>query len=87
MLLLINIPYMNYKEMQDDFYTIEETCELLNIDKSMLKEACDEFHIDPQENEHGDYGFTRQRFCNLHNHLYKKYHVKNTTGKKKGPWD
>lgn len=23
---------------------------------------------------------------NLHNHLYKKYHVKNTT-KKKGPWD
>ena len=61
--------------------------ELLNIDKSMLQEACEEFNIDPQENESGAYGFTRQRVCNLHNHLYKKYHHKNATGKKKGPWD
>lgn len=86
MYVLIDIPFMNYHDVEYKFYTIDETCELLNIDKSMLKEACEEFNIDPQENENGVYGFTRQRVCNLHNHLYKKYHVKNTT-KKKGPWD
>ena len=87
MFVLVDIPFMTYNDIKYNYYTIEEACELLGMDKSMLREACMEFHIDPQENEYGEYGFTGQRVCNLHNHLYKKFHNKSTTGKKKGPWD
>ena len=87
MLILLDVPFMNYNDIKSNFYSIDETCDLLKMDKSMLRDACIEFNIEPQENEYGDYGFPGQRVCNLHNHLYKKYHNKNNTSKKKGPWD
>lgn len=87
MLILLDVPFMNYNDIKYNFYSIDETCDLLKMDKAMLRDACMEFNIEPQENEYGEYGFAGYRVCNLHNHLYKKYHNKNATSKKKGPWD
>ncbi len=82
----IKIPYVNYKEMTQEFYTIDETFELINIDKKLLKETCHELAIDPVQNEIGDYGFPKYHVRKLHNHLFKKYYDKNNPNKKDDPW-
>ena len=82
----IKIPYVAYNEMEQDFYTMKETCDLMNIDKLLLKETCQELHIEPIQNEIGDYGFAKYHVRKLHNYLFKKYYDKNGTGKKDDPW-
>ena len=82
----VKIPFVNYNEMNCDFYTMRETCELLNIDKGLLKETCMDLHVEPIQNEIGDYGFSKYHVRKIHNFLFKKYYDKNSTGKKDDPW-
>ena len=78
------IPYVTYNEMRE-FYTLKETCELLNIDKDLLKETCDEFGFKPIENEIGDFGLPKYCVRKVHNHLYRKFYDKGQS-RKVDPW-
>lgn len=61
--------YIDYSSMKE-FYTIEETCELLEISKGMLKEKCNHYGISPIRNEIGEAGFSKFDVRRLHNKLY-----------------
>ena len=43
---MLDVPYINYKEL-DEFYTINETCELLHLDKTTLRKKCEQYGIQP----------------------------------------
>lgn len=64
-----NIPYINYKEL-DEFYTISQLCDLLNLSKQELKEKCELYGVKPRRNEIGDYGLVKYDVRKLHNSLY-----------------
>ena len=81
----INIPYVDYNSMRE-FYTIKETCELLNVDKYFLKDSCGECEIEPIESEIGDYGFSKYCVRKVHNYLYRKFYDKDKNAKKADPW-
>ena len=63
------IEYIDYRALKD-FYTIEETCELLGVEKDVLKEKCRECRIMPVRNEQGEGGFAKYDFRQLHYALY-----------------
>ena len=73
------IPYVNYKEL-NEFYTIQQLSDLLDISKAELKEKCEQYDIRPRRNEIGDYGFVRFDVRKLHNLLYHE----SRGGKKEG---
>lgn len=60
------IDYMSLKE----FYTIQETCELFEMDKLDLKLKCEEYEVRPTRNEIGEGGFSKYDIRKLHNKLY-----------------
>jgi len=60
------IDYFSLKE----FYTIDETCELLDMEKQALKEKCARYDVTPRRNEIGEYGFVKYDVRKLHNALY-----------------
>ena len=64
------IPYINYRELDKEFYTIPEVCRLFQVEKSYLKEKSKLHHIDPRQNEIGEYGFVKYDVRKLHNLLY-----------------
>ena len=66
---MLDIPYINYKEL-DEFYTVNETCQLLHLDKSTLRKKCEQYGIQPRRNEIGDYGLVKYDVRKLHNLLY-----------------
>ena len=83
---MLDITYINYKEL-DEFYTINETCQLLHLDKSTLRKKCEQYGIQPRRNEIGDYGFVKYDVRKLHNLLY--YENRERTGytaKEDDPW-
>ena len=61
--------YIDYRNLKD-FYTIQEVCELLDMNKIELKEKCDQYGILPVKNESGNHGFVKYDFRTLHNKLY-----------------
>lgn len=73
------IPYINYREL-DEFYTIPQFAKLLGISKQELKAKCEQYDIQPRQNEIGDYGFVRFDVRKLHNALYHE----SREGKKDG---
>ena len=75
---MLEIPYINYKEL-DEFYTVNETCQLLHLDKATLRKKCEQYGIQPRRNEIGDYGLVKYDVRKLHNLLY--YEDRDRTGK------
>ena len=61
--------YINYFDLSE-FYTIQETCNLLNMDKTALKQKCGQYGVSPRRNEIGEWGFVKYDVRKLHNHLY-----------------
>lgn len=66
----MSVPYINYHELDKEFYTIPEVCQLFQVEKSYLKEKSKLYHIDPRQNEIGEYGFVKYDVRKLHNLLY-----------------
>lgn len=61
--------FIDYNALKE-FYTIQETCELLEMKKDDLKEKCLKYNITPTRNEIGDAGFVKYDIRRLHNKLY-----------------
>ena len=61
--------FIDYNALKE-FYTIQETCELLEMKKDDLKEKCLKYNIIPPRNESGDAGFVKYDIRRLHNKLY-----------------
>lgn len=61
--------YIDYISMKE-FYTIQETCELLEMNKQELRMKCDVYGVIPTRNEIGESGFTKYDVRKLHNKLY-----------------
>ena len=76
-----NIPYIDYKKVAD-FYTIPQLADLFHMSKQELKKKCEQYGIEPRQNEIGDYGFVRYDVRKLHNKLY---HESRNNGK--GGWE
>ena len=68
--VIMSIPYINYRELEKEFYTIPEVCRLFQVEKSYLKEKSKLYRIDPRQNEIGEYGFVKYDVRKLHNLLY-----------------
>ena len=52
------VAYVDYKTLDDEFYTLKRVCHLLEFDKLTLKEKCEAYAIRPQRNEVGEWGLT-----------------------------
>ncbi|MBD5155753.1 MAG: hypothetical protein HDT15_12030 [Oscillibacter sp.] len=63
------LEYIDYRTLKE-FYTIQETCELLGLEKDALREKCQECRIMPVRNELGEGGFVKYDFRKLHYALY-----------------
>lgn len=50
------VAYVDYKTLDDEFYTLKRVCHLLEFDKLTLKEKCEAYAIRPQRNEVGEWG-------------------------------
>lgn len=61
--------YIDYKTLKE-FYTISETCELLEMSKADLKIQCEKHNISPVRNEIGEAGLTKYDVRRLHNMIY-----------------
>ena len=66
---MANIPYIDYKNLKE-FYTINEACRLLDMEKSELKQKCRQYEIEPRRNEIGEYGFVKYDIRKLLNLIY-----------------
>lgn len=83
--------YIDYKGMKD-FYTIEEICHLLKINKQMLRAYSEKYEFEPSEDLFGNQGFPKKELGKLHHLIYEE---QKTSGAgpsrnvsiKKGPWD
>ena len=64
------VAYVDYKTLDDEFYTLKRVCHLLEFDKLTLKEKCEAYAIRPQRNEVGEWGLTRYDLRKLHHTLY-----------------
>ena len=73
------IDYLSLKA----FYTIGETCELLEISKAELRSKCEQHDILPTRNEIGEAGFTTYDIRRLHN---KMYYEERNHQKEWDPW-
>ena len=49
------VAYVDYKTLDDEFYTLKRVCHLLEFDKLTLKEKCEAYAIRPQRNEVGEW--------------------------------
>ena len=63
------LEYIDYRTLKE-FYTVQETCELLGLEKDALREKCQECRIMPVRNELGEGGFVKYDFRKLHYALY-----------------
>lgn len=86
--------YIDYNNMKD-FFTIQETCRLFDMDKQELKYYAEQYNIEPQEDQYGNWGFRKQLVRKLHNFIYKEqkrnqadepYQPQGKRGKG-NPWD
>ena len=80
--------YIDYRSA-NDFYTIDETCDELELSKKELKHYSQKYKIPPKQNQRGSYGFRKVQFCKLHNFIYKeqKYGASSAPqAQKKDPW-
>lgn len=82
----MSVAFIDYRTLDDEFYTLKRVCHLLEFDKVTLKEKCEEYAIRPQRNEVGEWGLTRYDLRKLHHTLYHEDR-KNSGGQKdEGPW-
>ena len=77
-----NVPYINYKELEE-FYSIADACRLLKLSKDVLKKKCKQYNIEPRRNEIGEYGFVKYDIRKLHNFIY---HEDRDGEKADDPW-
>ncbi len=63
--------YIDYKNMKE-FYTLDEICRLFEMDKQELKRYAEKYHIQPQEDQYGNWGFRKVLVRKLHNFIYKE---------------
>ena len=63
--------YIDYNNMKE-FYTIEEVCRLFELDKQELRRYSIKYGIEPQEDQHGNWGFRKILVRKMHNHIYKE---------------
>ena len=82
--------YIDYKNAKD-FYNIDETCRLFEMDKQELRAYSEKYGIEPVEDQFGNWGFPRKLFCKLHNHIYKEQRGQTWNGPmfqngSRGPW-
>lgn len=66
---MTKVPYIEYRKMKG-FYTIEEVCDLFQIDKNQLRQKSEFYSILPRQNEIGEWGFVTYDVRKLHNLLY-----------------
>lgn len=76
--------YINYNDMKD-FYTIDEVCRLFEMDKAELRRYTEKYHINPQEDQYGNWGFRKILIRKLHNYIYKEQ--RNVSDVGNSPWD
>ena len=81
------IIFVKYVDLDKDFYTIKEICDMLDLDKSFLHSACEESGIRPQQNQYGEWGFSLYNFRAIHHWMYDNYNEKGTLKAGNGPWD
>jgi len=62
--------YIDYRNMKE-FYTIDEICRLFELDKSELRQYCNRYDIQPQEDQYGNWGLRTMFVRKLHNFIYK----------------
>ncbi len=63
--------YIDYRNA-NDFYTIDEACDELNLSKKELQRYSEKYKIPPKQDQCGSYGFQKVQFCKLHNFIYKE---------------
>ena len=80
------IAYIDYRTLDDEFYTLKRVCHLLEFDKLTLKEKCEAYAIRPQRNEVGEWGLTRYDLRKLHHTLYHEDRKNSGSQKDEGPW-
>ena len=78
---MASVPYIDYKKLKD-FYTIEEVCDLFQMEKNQLRGKSEFYHIFPRQNEIGDWGFVTYDVRKLHNLLYHE----DGKGREQNPW-
>lgn len=63
----------DYKGIHElkDFYSIQETCDLLKLDENKLRYRCLRHILFPRINEEGILGFDKRSFQELNNGLYE----------------
>ena len=65
------IRYIAYAEL-GDFYSIQDVCHMLEMDKENLRKSCEKYGVRPSRSEMGDWGLTCHDLRRLHNFLYKE---------------
>ena len=65
--------YIDYRTL-NDFYTIEEACNLLDVKKQDLKTKCEQLGIRPIRNAAGAGCFTKHDVRKIHNTMYLEDH-------------
>ena len=87
--------YIDYRTMKD-FYTIDELCRLFEIDRNTLRHYTEKYHIMPEEDQYGNWGFRKVLVRKLHNFIYKEQYnqanhaTQSSPGSRRrnqGPWD
>ena len=72
--------YIKYEEMKS-FYTINEICRLLEMDKQSLKAECKKKDIYPMEDQYGNWGLPKKMLSKLHYLLYREERNNHQPGK------
>ena len=81
------VPYIDYKKLDDEFYSIDRTCKMINVNKQALREACEKYGILVQKNEVGDWGLSKYDFRRVHHYLYDEGRDKNKANSEDDPWN
>ena len=81
------IIFIKYDELDKEFYTIKEVQDMLNLDKSFLESACEEFNVHPKQNRYGEWGFSIAALTYLHYKMFYEYNDHRTRKANNGPWD
>lgn len=81
--------YIDYKAMKD-FYMVAEVCELFEMNRQKLQRYSEQYGVQPQQDQMGNWGFSKVRVRKLHNAIYKAergYYENKVMGRGKGPWE
>ena len=81
------VPYIDYKKLDDEFYSIDRTCKMINVSKQALREASEKYGILVQKNEVGDWGLSKYDFRRVHHYLYDEGRDKNKANSEDDPWN